>query len=254
MTEEQATIEFVAEIADTLELIEECQRLRYNIFAMEMGAELDVDGDLDVDHYDEFCDHLIIRRTDTGEIVGNTRLLREEQAVKAGGYYTQTEFEMEAILAYPGKRIEMGRTCVHPDFRSGIVVQTLLGGIIKFMHQNGYDMIFGCASIPWEGNGHLVYHSIEQIDLHYMIEEPLRMTPLSPIPPREPGEAQGRLRFPPLLKSYLSLGCDACGAPSWDPSFQTADVPILLRLENLSKRYARKFLDMDSVIVDRGAK
>lgn len=251
MSDDQAALSFIAEIATTPALIEECQRLRYQIFANEMGAELDVEDDIDVDRYDAFCEHLIIRREDNGMIVGNTRLLTEEQAVNAGGYYTQSEFAMDAILAYPGRRIEMGRTCVHPDYRSGVVVQTLLGGIIQYMYHNQYDMIFGCASIPWEDNGHLVYHSMEQIRQKYFIEEALRMTPLSPVPARQPGDAEGRLRFPPLLKAYLSLGCDACGEPSWDPAFQTADVPILLRLENLNRRYCRKFLDRDSVEINR---
>ena len=103
--------------------VREAQRLRHSIFSQEMGAQFDsrFQG-IDEDRFDAFCDHLVVRDQATGKLVGTTRLLTQEQALRAGGFYTETEFDLHAVLRIPGRVLEVGRTCIHPDHRSGAAI------------------------------------------------------------------------------------------------------------------------------------
>ncbi len=58
--EQAAQRKLYVSIARTQAEIEEAQRLRYKVFAEEMGAQLSGTGGLDIDGFDQFCDHLIV--------------------------------------------------------------------------------------------------------------------------------------------------------------------------------------------------
>ncbi len=114
------------ELASCVEDIRASQRLRYQIFAEEQGATLESAGEkIDKDYYDDFCHHLLVRDQQTGEVVGSTRILTEASAKLAGSFYSSNEFDLEQLLPLKGNVIEIGRTCIHPDYRNGIGISVL---------------------------------------------------------------------------------------------------------------------------------
>lgn len=236
---------YVNEIASTDEHVRESQRLRYQIFGEELGAELHGEGDLDVDKFDEHCDHLLIRATDTGKVIASTRLLSEENAKLAGSFYSATEFDLSNLEKIPGRQLEMGRTCVHPEYRNGTVINMLFNGISNYMVDEGFAQIFGCASVSWqtegEGDGQQVYAIMRKVREKYLIEPEYRITPNISVPDIEE-DVSVIPNLPPLLKAYLALGCKACGEAAWDADFQVADVPVLLRIPQMNPRWAKRFL------------
>lgn len=218
------------------------QRLRYLVFAQEMGAQLEsAEQGLDRDRLDAYCHHLLVREAQTREVVGCTRILTDEQAVRAGGFYSQSEFDLSRILPLPGKVMEVGRTCIHPDFRSGGAIGTLWSGLAEFMTRHEMQYMMGCASVSLADGGYQAHALMAQIRERYLSPHELRAFPLRELPQLNidtPVKAQ----IPPLLKAYLRLGVYVCGEASWDPDFNVADFFILLDMDRLNARYERHFL------------
>lgn len=231
-----------AEIASD-EGIFAAQRLRYRIFAEELGARLsNAEARLDHDDYDPHCRHLIVRDLTSGEVVACTRLLTDTAAAKTGGYYSQEEFELGSVLASRGRFVEVGRTCVDARYRNGTVIATLWQGIGQIVNAHRVDYLFGCASVPLAPDP-LYAHAVLRrlLDRHHA-EETYRVSPRCPLPPAPQLSAEITPRMPPLLRAYVSLGAKACGEACWDRAFNVADVFMLLKLRELDVRYGRHFL------------
>jgi putative hemolysin len=229
-------------VAREPEEIQAAQRLRHQVFAEEMGATLhsSVPG-LDVDYFDEFCDHLVVREDTTGEIVGTYRMLPPERAAEAGSLYSDTEFDLSAIAPLRDALVETGRSCVHPDHRSGAVVSLVWAGIGRYMLLSGHRWLAGCASVPLADGGSFangVWNVVR--DKHYA---PVGYR-VEPLVPWRYGEVEppAKPMMPPLLKGYLRLGAWVCGPPAYDADFGVADLFVLLALDRVDKRYLRFFL------------
>lgn len=220
----------------------EAQRLRYKVFAEEMGARLNTpEPGVDVDLYDPFCDHLLVRDGDTGEIVGTYRILSPQAAKRVGNYYTETEFDLTRLHHLRESMVELGRSCVHADYRSGSVITLLWAGLAEYMLKNGYEYLIGCASIAMHDGGHNaagIWHAVK--DKHLGPVE-WRVFPRCPLP-LEALDSTAAPVLPPLIKGYLRVGSYITGEPAWDPDFNTADLPILLPMNNINKAYARHFM------------
>ena len=239
------------EIATRASAIVECQRLRYRVFALEMGASLESAAEqIDSDPYDPFCRHLTVSDTITGDIVACTRALSDEDVPQAGGFYTQSEFKLGHLRSLPGKKLEVGRTCVHPEHRSGGAITCLWLGLAEFMLSQNYDYLFGCASVGMSDGGRQA-HAIYQNALERgLVNLDLDVHPRVPLPkPNQPAmdatiELSDSVReiLPPLLKAYLNLGAEICGTPCWDRKFNVADMLVLLNRANIAPRYVRRFL------------
>lgn len=134
--------------------VRQAQRLRHAVFAGEMGARLDtwLEGH-DVDLFDDYCEHLLVRDGEGGEVIGTYRVLTPAQAQRAGSFYTDTEFDLTRLRHLRERMVELGRSCVHPDHRHGGVILALWGALAEFMARNGLDTMIGCASIPMLHNG-----------------------------------------------------------------------------------------------------
>ena len=232
------------ELARSRSEIEAAQRLRYAIFAGEMGATLHnrIPG-LDHDRFDAYCQHLLVR-DGLGQVIGCTRLLTPEGARRAGGFYSQTEFDLAPVLALPGRFLEIGRTCVHPDYRNGATISTLWSGLAAFIAEQRMDYLIGCASMPLGAEGNAARALYAELASRHLVPEALRVKPHLPLP-RHDGIACDQYTVPPLLKAYLRLGAQIGGEPCLDPDFHVADVFILLASERIERRYARHFLDRD---------
>lgn len=224
--------------SNPLEVLE-AQRLRYQIFALEKGARIDGGAEgLDIDHFDRFCDHFLVRDS-WGRLIGTTRVLRQEKALAAGGFYSETEFELMPALRWSGRVMEIGRTCIHPDHRSGAAISTLWSGVAALVLDEGYDRLIGCASIDiGEGFG-AVRSLVDQILSRHLAEDDHRARPKIPLPWAAPAPAA---TTPPLLKAYLRLGARICGDAFYDADFACADLLVLVDRERLNQRYARHFL------------
>lgn len=231
-------------LARSREDIQAAQRLRYTIFAGEMGARLHnrIPG-LDHDRLDRYCQHLIVRNP-LGQVVGCTRILTAEAARRAGSFYSQTEFDLAPVLALPGRFMEIGRTCVHADYRNGATISALWSGLAAFIAEQKIDYLIGCASIPLGEDGSEARALYAELARRCLVPESLRVKPHLPLP-RYDGIARNRFVVPPLLKAYLRLGAQIGGEPCLDPDFNVADVFILLSTQQIERRYARHFLDRD---------
>ncbi len=235
---------FVTGFAKTPLEILETQRLRYRIFAGELGADIDGGADgIDCDHYDAYCRHLTVRVAATGRLVACTRILTDDMAPKAGGFYSASEFDLKMIDSLPGRVMEVGRTCVDAEFRTGAVIAVLWQGLAEFIITSDYDYLFGCASIGLEDGGANAHAILDQIMHKYMAPSWQRVRPLIPLPAADarPAKTKLKAKLPPLLKAYFGLGAKACGEPYWDRDFNCADVFVLVNVSDLHPRFARHF-------------
>jgi putative hemolysin len=217
------------------------QRLRYRVFADELGATLHGAPGVDEDRFDAFCDHLVVRDDTTGEIVGTYRMLPPERATAAGGLYLQGEFEIGALAPLRPSLVELGRSCVHPDHRDGSVISLVWAGIAGYLLLTGHRWVAGCASVPLDDGGSTAASVYDRVLARHLAPPEYRVRPLRMW---DPTGVPRRLRAqpPPLLRGYLRLGAWVCGAPAHDPEFDCADFPVLLGLDHADQRYLRYFL------------
>ncbi len=234
---------FTVEWAATWAEVREAQRLRYRVFAGELGARVPSrQHGLDADEFDAFCDHLLVREPCYGQVVGTYRVLAPLQAQAAGGLYGEHEFELSPLHALRPRLAELGRACVDARFRHGGVVLALWSALARYMEQHGLEWMFGCCSLPVGRDGGRAAASLWQaLSRSHLVEPALRVVPRLPFPLQhlEPDPA---VELPPLLKGYLRLGARVMGPPAWDAGFGCADLPVLMRLDDLPPRYRRHLL------------
>lgn len=233
---------FYCSIARTPSEVAEAQRLRYKIFAEEMGARLKGLDGLDRDGFDAFCDHLLVRDADSGEVVGTYRILSPSMAQEAGGYYSAGEFDLSRLQHLAPSMVEVGRSCVHADYRNGTTISLLWAGLSKYMITNGYEHVIGCASIAMSDGGHhaaSLYNSL--LEAGKLSPSEYRVFPHCPLP-LAALKNNMEVTLPPLIKGYMRLGAYICGEPAWDPDFNTADLLVMLPLSRMNPRYAAHFL------------
>lgn len=213
------------------------QRLRYRVFAEEMGATLrtTVPG-VDVDDFDAHCDHLVVREDVTGEIVGCYRMLPPERVAEAGMLYSETEFDLRNLAPLRSSLVETGRSCVHPDHRTGAVVSLVWAGIARYMLLSGHTWLAGCASVPLQDGGKLAAGVWDTVRHRHLAPAEYRVRPLRPWDPADI-EVPRRTAIPPLLRGYLRLGAWVCGPPAVDADFGVADLFVLLGLDRIDQRY-----------------
>ena len=235
-----ATSRMGLEFARTESDVEAALRLRYRVFVEEQGAQIDAPHPgIEQDRFDHFCAHLIVRDRERGEVVGTYRLLAPEGAAAAGGYYSEQEFDLARLRYLRPSLVELGRACVHPDYRSGAVISMLWSGVAQYLELTGHRYLFGCASLGMQDGGITASRAWRQLAGSHLAPRDYRVFPLSALRLR-PGEEGGNA-IPPLLAGYIRLGAFVCGEPAWDPDFNTADIPVLLPMARLQRRYAKHF-------------
>lgn len=231
---------YVTSIAGSTEQVRAAQRLRYRVFAEEQGARLttSVPGH-DADPWDAAADHLLVTEAVTGEVVGTYRLLPPGR-----DSYGQTEFELATLPEdVRSSMVEMGRACVHPDHRTGTVINQMWSGIARYVLLSGHRYLAGCASVSLadgEGAAAAAYALGSE---RYAAPSRLTVRPLTPWTPAEAATSARLADLPPLLRSYLRLGAWICGEPHYDPAFGTVDFFVMLDLEGIDDRYRRYFLE-----------
>ena len=225
--------------------VREAQRLRYQVFALEMGATLPkILPGHDIDRFDDYCEHLLVRDADSGQVIGTYRVLTPTQARRAGSTYSDAEFDLRGLQALRERMVELGRSCVHADHRHGGVILALWGALAEFMGRNQLDTMIGCASIPMQhngvGGGHAAASIWRQLRQTHLAAPEYRVTPRLALPVEQLDDSL-TVEPPALIKGYLRLGARVLGAPAWDPDFNSADLPMMMRIADLPGRYQKHF-------------
>jgi putative hemolysin len=239
---EQPTARYRTALATTPADVEAAQRLRHEVFALECGAALDPVGAAsgrDVDEWDEHCDHLVVHEEVSGRVVGTYRLLRPERAAALGRSYGDGEFDLTRLAGLRPGLVEAGRSCVHPDHRTGAVIAPLWAGVARYVLDRGHTHLGGCASIPLADGG------ATAAGLWGLLVRERRLAPAGLwVRPHVPFDVHapalpGRLVLPPLIKGYLRIGARVCGRPAHDAAFGTADFYVLLAMSDIDPRVLR---------------
>lgn len=235
-------------VTDSEELIE-ALRLRYQVFHREMIGKTKPSG-IDVDEFDFICDHLIIKDNKSGRIVGTYRL---NSSLFSDRFYSENEFEMSHVLSQPGVKLELGRACIHKDYRRGIVISLLWKGIALYMAKTKADLVFGCASIKTESprEAALLYRHFEESERfrpEYFCPPQLKYSMPSiglwirsfdrTLTVEENDEAQTLV--PSLCQAYLKAGAYLGGEPAYDAEFKCIDFLTILEKGNLNKSLWKK--------------
>lgn len=238
--------------ADSEEDVRAAQRLRYSVFAQEMGARLTppkgTPPGLDADRSDAYCDHLLVRAVEpgctSGRLIGTYRVLTPEAAERAGGFYTDTEFDLAPLASLRGRAVELGRSCVHPAWRSGGVIMALWTALGRYMVERGMDTMIGCVSIALDDRGAAASRLWRLLCHTHLVERRWRIEPRIALPlclDREDDSRALLAEAPPLIKGYLRCGARLLGPPALDVDFNTADLPMMLRMQDLTPRYRQHF-------------
>lgn len=220
--------------------LREAQALRAKVFGAEYGVQFDDPEGLDRDRFDDFCDHLNVYDVANGRLIATTRLLCSDQARRAGSFYSANEFDLHRLDKLPGRILELGRTCVHPDYRSGAAITVLWSALADYLLRNDFSYLVGCASISLRDGGQNFAAIMPELRERYLVDSTLRVVPRRQLDVelREPVVSV----MPPLLRAYLRMGCRIGGEACWDPDFNCADVFVMLDVSMLSGRFAQRFL------------
>ncbi len=226
-------------LASSMEDVIAAQKLRYQIFSEEYGAQL-VGNGIDHDVFDNYCDHLIVRDLITEDIVGTYRILPPAQAKRIGCLYSEGEFFLNRLDGIRKNMVEVGRSCVDANYRNGAAIMLLWSGLAEYMKRGGYRHLMGCASVSLRDGGHQAASLYQRVLADHLADVQYQAFPKNRLP-IEKLSSDIDVEAPALIKGYLRLGAKICGEPAWDPDFNTADFLMLLSLDKMNARYARHF-------------
>jgi putative hemolysin len=252
------TASLTVRLARTRRDVVQAQALRYRIFYQEMGATSSFKHKLlrrDVDRFDRVCDHLLVlapRRRRlvpyiSGAVVGAYRLMRSEVATRKHGFYSADEFDLSPMTVRYDRSLELGRSCVDPDFRSRAVIDRLWRAIAGYVVEHEVDVLFGCASFPIADPEE---HAASLSYLHHYHSAPAdcrvraldhRYTDMARIAKDDIDPRRTWAKLPPLLKGYLRLGAVIGDGAVVDRNFNTTDVCVILPTREIKDRYLRRY-------------
>lgn len=232
------------------------QALRYQVFYEEMSAkptQAMARIRRDFDDFDGLCDHLLVldHARPVGEtVIGTYRLLRQAIAERHGGFYSRAEYDLSKLFATAGLGgglLELGRSCVHADYRTNATIQLLWRGIATYMADHAITHMFGCASLPGTDPAKHAL-ALSYLHHHHAAPEYMRVRALPEryeemnLLPRDQINPRRALQtLPPLIKGYLRLGAYIGEGAVIDHQFGTTDVFILLPMERVGEKYFAHF-------------
>ena len=256
-------------VAGTPQAVERALRLRYRVFADELGARIGARDGLDRDIFDPYCRHLVVTDHASGEVVGTYRVMLPEQARLLGCLYADREFWLTRLNPLRDSIVELGRACVHPAYRTGATIMLLWSGIGALLASCGHRYLLGSVSVPLSDGGVEAVRLYRTLAQRHLADETLRVWPrqrLLPVPPEAAADPQpmedpaaplehsgaataqagaagsSEIVIPPLMRGYLRAGAKLLGEPSRDDEFGCADFPMMLRLDELTGRHRRRFM------------
>lgn len=243
----------IIRLAASREEVEAAQRLRYSVFYGEMGAQPLPEmaaTERDFDAFDDVCDHLVVvDRSEASQstVVGTYRFMRQSHASRLGRFYSSDEYDVSPLSMNGGRVMELGRSCVAPEFRSRQTMQLLWRGIAEYISAHGIDLMFGCASFSGTEPS-ILAQPLSYLHHHHLAPEELRpraienryesmnILDLEDVDPKQALRA-----LPPLIKGYLRLGAYVGEGAVVDHQFNTTDVCIIVKTDRISERYSKHY-------------
>ncbi len=241
-------------LAESESEIAAAQELRYRVFYEEMSARPTAAmaaARRDFDSFDPFCDHLIVidrkKGVGAGGIVATYRLLRREAARRRGQFYSIDEYDISPIVAYDGEILELGRSCVDPDYRSKAAMQMLWKGITDYIMHYKIGIMFGCGSLPGINPAE---HAVPLSYLYHRHLAPPEFRPravasryvsMNMLPIEAIDEKRTLVGLPPLIKGYLRLGGYVGDGAVVDQQFGTTDISIIVVTDRVTGKYIKHY-------------
>lgn len=247
---EPADPKFRVAIARTDAQLRLAQRLRYDVFVTELGSRgalVDHDARLERDRFDAFNDHLLLFDDARGQVVGVYRLLRRDQARAAGQFYSEDEYDLSLLLRSDRTLLELGRSCLHPDYRGGAAMMHLWNGLARYVAEHKIDVLFGVASFHGTDPQKLAA-PLSLLHHRHLAPPGMRVRArqdaflrMDMIPAHQLDRRAAMLEVPALIKAYLRLG-GVVGDGAWvDRSFNTTDVCLIMDTSKMNEKQARLY-------------
>jgi L-ornithine Nalpha-acyltransferase len=227
------------------------QRLRYQVFVQELGATgpmIDHDAQLERDEFDPYFDHLLLidpsrSADDLADVVGVYRLLPSDRLAQSGRFYSEAEYDLTALKATGRKLLELGRSCVHPDYRGGTAMFHLWNGLADYVLDHDIEILFGAASFHGTDLAALA-QPLSYLQRHHLAPPHLCVTARpdhglnwQPLADDQLDRKAAMAGTPALIKAYLRLG-GYVGQGIWiDRAFNTTDVCLVMDTQKMSAKH-----------------
>lgn len=241
-----AAPEFSVKIAETEGELRAAQALRYDVFVRELGGGgemVDHEAGLERDRFDPFFDHMLVTDEAKGMVVGVYRLLRDDQAERAGQFYSEDEYDL-SVLKVSGRRLlELGRSCLHPDYRGGMAMFHLWSGLADYVERHGIEVLFGVASFHGTDPQELA-NPLAMLHHNHLAPPELRVRSkmfqaMDLVSVDELDRKRAMVEIPALIKAYLRLGGFVGEGAFIDHAFNTTDVCLILDTARMNERQRR---------------
>ncbi len=247
----EADPQFTVRLAETEAEIRAAQRLRYDVFVDELGGGgdlVDHAARLERDRFDPFFDHLLLfdaaRRDEQGapSVVGVYRLMRRDQAERAGQFYSADEYDLTPLLRSGRAMMELGRSCLHRDYRGGSAMFHLWTGLADYVQNHGIEIMFGVASFHGtdvqalaQPLSHLHYAHLAPPEMRVRAQA-AHFQPMDLLPRDQVDRRRAMLETPALIKAYLRLGGFVGDGAFVDHAFNTTDVCLVMDTARMNDR------------------
>ena len=231
---------FILGLADKEELLQ-AQKLRYDELVLDYDSSKSKDG-TDASEYDDFCDHLIVKDLNNNKVVGTYRLMSSEHLIYKDKFISESEFDISKLKSCGQKILELGRAVVNKDYRQGTVLKLLWRGIMKYAKLHNIRYLFGMSSFHGVDENNYK-NAFSKLYYNYLCDESIMCPAKSPcaklnqLEKDEYSEKEAKLEMPSLIKGYLAMGCKVGKDVFLDYDFNSADVMIILDLENINMTY-----------------
>jgi putative hemolysin len=239
---------FEVRLASSAADLRAAQRLRYEVFVEELGGQgplVDHAARLERDRFDPFFDHLLLIDRERDRVVGVYRLMGEAQAARAGGFYSEGEYDLTALRRSGRRLLELGRSCLHRDYRGGAGMHQLWSALADHVAREGIEVLFGVASFPGT-DAQALAAPLSLLHQRHLAPEALRprarpggFQSMDLVPEDGLDRRAAMLAVPSLIKAYLRLGGTVGEGAFLDRAFNCTDVCLVLDTANLSARQAR---------------
>ncbi|MEO9652951.1 MAG: GNAT family N-acyltransferase [Roseobacter sp.] len=241
---------FTVTLASTPDELEAAQRLRYDVFVKELGGGgslVDHEKQLEIDRFDPFFDHLILKDRARRQIVGVYRVMRRDQAKAAGGFYSASEYDLDQLLNSGRSVLELGRSCLHPDYRGGMAMYHLWSGLAAYIDEHQIEVLFGVASFHGT-DPHSLAAPLSLLHQRHLAPPDLRVRaraeafqPMDLVDAKLLDQRAAMTQVPSLIKAYLRLGGFVGEGAFIDHDFNTTDVCLILDTARMNQKQARLY-------------
>lgn len=239
---------FTVKLAQTEDELRAAQRLRYDVFVRELGGGgemVDHDAGLERDKFDPYFDHMLAIDDLTGEVVGVYRLLPGERAAELGQFYSEDEYDLTVLKQSGRKLLELGRSCVHRDYRGGTAMYHLWNGLAAYVNERDIEVLFGVASFHGTDVQELA-QPLSMLHHNHLAPPDLRVraqpevfNSMDLVAPADLDRRAAMVQVPALIKAYLRLGGFVGEGAFIDHSFNTTDVCLILDTARMNERQKR---------------